>query len=203
LRNKRTIAVLLTAILVTGLLLGSTADARKRRRKPPVCKKYNGGVDGKGQKVTLVTDKAKQAKPVTVPIEVAAGVGGTGPDDNEGSLAPSHQVMNIQVDSKAKMTGLYAVLEGPPLRDLDLYISGPDGVAVAYSAGFQAAPVIPGVTDGTGHGGKTTTSTEQVDGLATKDCTGYTVEVWGAGNEPLTATLKFYLGKVLYVPGQE
>jgi hypothetical protein len=81
---------------------------------------------------------------------------------------------------------------------------------VAYSAGFQAAPIVTPDsnpfgfgTDGSGHGGKTTTTTEQVDGLKTKDCTGYTLEIWGAGNEDLDATLKLYLGKVVYDPAAQ
>jgi hypothetical protein len=181
----------------------------KPKPKPKKCTPYDGGVDGKDAPLSLVTDAATAEAPVTAEIEVGMGLGTSSNTDNEGSGTVSHQVYNIQVDSKAKETGLWVKVEHDIARDLDLYVSGPDGVAVAYAGGTQAAPVVPPTevpqvgtvhTNGEGHGGKTTQTSEQVDGLKTADCQGYTIEVWGAGNEDLTATLSFHLGEIVYTP---
>ena len=204
-RYRTTFAVILSAVLVAGLMFGP-ADARRRRR-PPACKRFRGGTEGKGQPVTLVTSRATKAKPVTRQMDVGMGFGFSSTDDNEGQGAPSHQVMNVQVDSRTRTSGLWILLEAGELRDLDLHVSDAAGNVVAYSAGFQAAPVgglpLVGGTDGTGQGGKTTMTSEQIDGLKTRDCTGYTIEVWGAGNEDLTASLKFWLGKAVYDPAAQ
>jgi hypothetical protein len=153
----------------------------------------------------LVTDAATKEAPVTTKITTTEGAGvGTGlPTD----ATISHAYANVQVDSAAATTGLYVRLELPSGEDYDLYLLNSDGTEAARSSGFnpvaQTLPV-PGDEhglDGQGYGGHSEAGAENIDGIITPDCGGYTVDVGTATGKGGDLTLKYWLGEGTYVPG--
>ena len=146
-----------------------------------------------------MTDAATEAAPVEVSLATDPGLGagspGFGiPTDSE----ISHVFQNIQVDSKAKTTGLWVRVEIPQGTDYDIFLNNPDGTEAAHAAGFNVAPVE--FLDGTGAGGHSEETAEQLDGIASTDCQGYTLDVANATGPGGDVTLKLWLGEATYTP---
>ncbi|MFN2594298.1 MAG: hypothetical protein ABR579_05355, partial [Actinomycetota bacterium] len=172
--------------------------------KPPVaagCAAYQPGDLGKDAKTTVVTDAATKEAPVTVTMPIDVGVGtGTGlPTDAVTTAGESHALQNVQVDSNLPSTGLYVRAEFDSHNDDDLYLYNTDGSEAAHAAGFNPDP-DPNIGDGTGHGGHSEVGAEQLDGVTTADCQGYTVDLTGATTQGGTITFKFWLGDATYDP---
>lgn len=200
-RSVRTLAVLASVGLLVGAFTAGPADAAKRKKKKkPVCATYTPTEWGAEQPINVVTDKHTAEAPLVLELDTEAGLGSSSPDApaEEADNPITRVFSNIQVDSKAPTSGLYATLEYQFPLDYDLYVRGDDGVGLAYSAGF-----IPGVPllDGTGHGGETGQGTENILGLTTADCTGYLVDVISAGTPGGAVTLNLWLGEAAYEPG--
>jgi hypothetical protein len=109
---------------------------------------------------------------------------------------------NIQVDTlSGQETGLYVRLEydNPVLiRDYDLWLNNPDGSNASNAHGFNADP--DGQFSPVSDGGHTETGAEQIDGTATADCQGYTLDVATSSGEGGTFPLKLWLGEIQYRP---
>ncbi|MDP9068946.1 MAG: hypothetical protein M3N53_11480 [Actinomycetota bacterium] len=120
--------------------------------------------------------------------------------------------VNVQVDTNLKEVGLYATLEFPARRDYDLwaYFPGSDNKEAASSHGFN--PLIdtkglPGPADqsntASNRGGETTASSENLVGILTPDCGGYTVTGYTYLGEGGELDLKLWLGEVKYDPASD
>jgi hypothetical protein len=195
--------VIASAALIVGAFIAGPADAKKKKKKPAVCAAYVPGELGADQPVTVVTDAATAEAPVTVELDTAEGLGFTSPDGASGDEgAPSHVFTNVQVDSASPQTGLYIRLEFPDGLEYDLFARLADGSAYAYVAGSNhTGPLVAeGGLDGTGNGGYSEVGAENLEGLSTADCAGYTMDVASAITPGGAVTVKYWLGEATYAP---
>lgn len=188
---------------------GEKKGCKKNKPKPPVptpppadeCAAFTPAESGKDAPVTVVKADATAEKPVEVELVTEPGLGtGTGlPTDAATTAGFTHAYYNVQMDAPAG-SGLYVRFEGfEHGEDYDMYLYNPDGTEAAHAAGFNAAPVL--VFDGTGSGGHSEETAEQIDGVATNDCQGYTIDVVTASGLGGTHTLKFWVGDATYTAG--
>jgi hypothetical protein len=136
---------------------------------PAACAPYVPGEQGADAETVVVTDAATEDAPIEVVIE-------QGPGLVTGTVARSHAFRNIQVDSAAVDAGLYVRYEFPAYEDHDLYLNYADGSVAAQAAGFNPIVEAPLVNDGTSIGGHSERGAEQIDGVRTADCDGYTAD---------------------------
>lgn len=167
----------------------------KKKSKGKKCAAYKPGEQGAEAETTVVTDKATEKSPIEVTIEAPPGVGVGGNAATEALIG--HAFQNVQVDSKSKTAGLWVRLEMPWPSDYDLYLNNPDGSNAAHAAGFNPDPALYNDNE---NGGHTEEEAEQLDGIKSKDCQGYTVDVATATGEGYDLTLKLWLGKAQYDP---
>lgn len=191
-RRSRVVVILSVALLVLSAVAIGPAEAKKKR-----CGKYKPGSDGAGAEVSVVTDAATADKPVEVTVATEPGLGFSSPDPGGGGdTGPtSHAYYNVQVDAKAASTGLFVRAEFPPVFDYDLFLRDASGIALAYAAGFNQAPVPGTFLDGTGSGGHSETGAEQIDGYVAQDCEGFTIDLSSASTPGGDVTVKLWLGK--------
>lgn len=173
--------------------------------KPSACAPFAPGEMGKDAKTTVVTDAATEDKPIEIDVPLGPATG------NVGSDRTTRMKHNVQVDSTNVDAGLFARLEGPALDDPDLYVYWPSGSRAAVAGGFNpllvagplpAAHPILAALNGTGSGGHSEFTAEQIDGLRTSDCQGWTLDLvnWaGRGGY----TLELWLGEVQNEPAEE
>jgi hypothetical protein len=156
------------------------------------CKPFKATGPAAGKPVTLVTNKATATKPATITVDTGPGLGfsGTnGADDDQG--ATTHAYTNVQVVSKKKSAALYVRAEFPYPEDYDLFLRYKDGTGhVAYAAGFNEFPGTP--IDGTSSG-HSEMGAEQIDGVPSKSCLGYTVDLVSATTPGGKVTIKYWL----------
>lgn len=150
------------------------------------CPEYTPGEQGAGKPIALVTDAATAEKPIEIAVDVGEGV------PESPNNAPVYH--NVQVDSAGTEAGLFVRFEFDEPEDMDLFLNYSSGEEAAHAGGYNPAPVIPGETDGTGDGGHSEVGAEQLDGIRTADCGGYTVDMRPFQNAPGTKTLKLWLG---------
>ena len=185
-RFIRTVAVVGMSALVLGAFVAGPADAKKKKKKPAVCKTFTPGEKGADKPTIKVTDAATEEAPAVQTVTLAESVAdadlvGTG------ALQPSTDAFNIQVDSAAKEAGLYILFEFPTRRDYDLEVWHTDGSYAARSHDFN--PLYspnPDTYSNGGHAGEATDHSEKIVGLRTSDCGGWTAETvnWlGEGGE--------------------
>ena len=156
------------------------------------CAAYVPGEEGAEAETFKVTDAATAEAPLEFTIEQAMGQGGDlGVGVYDGS---AHTFRNLQVDSEGNEAGLYIRYEFPVYEDHDLYVNYADGSEAAHVGGFNAAPVS--IFDGTGAGGHSEQGAEQIDGLRTADCGGYTIDFSNYLGEGGEYTVKVWLGEI-------
>lgn len=167
----------------------------------PSCPAYVPGDEGKEAATTVVTDAATAEKPVEVDLTAGAGggampIGGTPvPYDETSSV-----YQNIQVDAADPSAGLYVRFEFPDRHDYDLYLNYPDGSTAANSGDANAAPG-EGLGGGSPDGGwEAGSNYEQVMGIATADCAGYTARMVSFLTNGGAVKLKVWLGDVVAEP---
>jgi hypothetical protein len=171
---------------------------KAQNQPPPVadsCPAYEPGEQGAEAETAIVTDEHTEEAPLEVPLAAAPGIGVGGTAETEALIG--HVFQNVQVDASAPETGLYVRLEMPYPSDHDLYVNNPDGSTAARAAGFNPEPAV---YDDTEAGGHTEAEAEQIDGLRTSDCQGYTVDVATATGEGVDVVLKFWVGEATYDP---
>lgn len=166
----------------------------KPQPEPQACAAYTPGEQGAEAATTVVTDAATTDAPIEVPIATEAGV------PEEGI---THSFHNIQVDSSAASTGLYARFEFDYGQDYDIFLYNAAGEEQAQAAGANQALVIPGEPYGQDNdeGGHSETDAEALDGVTTADCGGYTMDIASYFSEGGEYTLKLWLGEAVYAPG--
>lgn len=171
---------------------------------PPVCKKkqkasckcpvFVPAEVGADATLTKITEKATKKNPEELTVSTGAGAGVGGVPGVEEGIA--HAFENLQIDlKKKKSSGLYVRLEMPSNSDYDLTLLNSDGTVAASAAGFNPETSI---SDGTGTGGHSEATAEQIDGIKTPECGGYTADIGTATGLGGGLTMKLWLGKVNY-----
>ena len=199
---KRSFSIALAlGLVVTGVLAGPATAAKKK--KPKACAPYVPGEKGAEAETVVVTDAHTAEAPLTHAFSLGA-------DFDEGLREdPPRANVNVQVDSKAKSAGLYVTWEFQTHRDYDLWAYWPDGSGAASSHGFQpliatdghtVGPIEPANTS-SNHGGKSTATSENLVGIITPDCGGYTLDMTTYFGEGGDFELKIWLGAGETEPG--
>ena len=205
--NKRTCSIVLALGLVSSGLLAGPATAAKKKAK--ACKAMTPAAAGAEAPTVVVTDSHTADAPLLQPVTLAESVGDAdliGEVPDEGPLASSHSYFNVQVDSKAKTAGLYVTFEFPEHRDYDLWAYFSDGTVAASSHGFQpglatAATPADLSNTATNHAGESTPTSENLIGVITNDCGGYTIETANWLGEGGDFEVKLWLGEGVTAAG--
>lgn len=179
---RKATALLAVLTLVVAAFGAGPAMAKKKKKK--ACPAFVGIEEAAEAELAMVTDEATEEAPVEVTVEVPAG----------SPVSEGHAYLNVQADPGAKETGLYVRFEFPSHEDNDLYLYNPDGEEAAHAAGFNPTPFGP--FDGTGSGGHSEQGAEQIDGLATADCQGYSADLISYMSEGGEMTVKLWLGEI-------
>lgn len=209
--HKRTCSIVLAlGLVVSGVIAGpATAAKKKKPRKPAVCAPYAPGELGAEAETVVVTDTHTADAPLTHAFTLDPNV-----DEGVGEIvgvhdAPRHHV-NVQVDSVAATAGLYVTWEFQTHQDYDLWAYNPDGTAAASSHGFQplldlAGQEVPAVGEPantmSNHGGESTHTSENLVGIITPDCGGYTLDMANFLGQGGDFELKIWLGEGKTEPG--
>ncbi len=163
---------------------------------PAGCPTYTPGKDGAEAKTSVVTDVSTADKPLEVKITSPQGLGQAGPVNNTRSV-----YYNVQVDSAAAEAGLYVRHQFQDRHDYDLYLYYSSGKEAAHAGGFNPVPLVPAFgLDGRGNGGHSASNYEQLDGVKTPDCGGYTIKMTSYLTTGGETTLKLWLGEAKYNP---
>ncbi|MDQ3951818.1 MAG: hypothetical protein M3279_02465 [Actinomycetota bacterium] len=212
--NKRIFSIVLAlGLVVSGVLAGpATAAKKKKPKKPAACKPYVAGEMGAEKPTVVVTDAHTAEAPLVQKVNLDMSLGDArllSQIPETGPLAASRDYFNVQVDTKLPSAGLYVTFEFDEYRDYDLWAYFSDGMGAASSHGFQplidtkgqsVAGFDPSNTT-TNHGGESTATSENLVGIITPDCGGYTIETanWlGEGGE---FEIKVWLGEGKTEPG--
>lgn len=202
---KKTLAVLM-AVAMVGAAFAGPVEAKKKKKKkkkpkPPVCQTFAPGELGAEAETLVVTDEATEEAPAIFEFSLAEEVSeGIGPA--LGLYETPTATVNVQVDTGATDAGLYATFEFPDRRDYDLWAYYVTGEEAASSHGFnplietqgQPAPADQSNT-ATNHAGETTAGSENIVGLITNDCDGYTFQAHNYLGEGGDFELKLWLGE--------
>lgn len=172
---------------------------KQKKNKTKSCKPYAAPERSADVETVTVTDKATAEAPLEVTVATHEGIGMGRNPATFGALV-SHAFQNVQVDSKAKSAGLYMRVEFPDYNDYDLYLDRADGTTAAQAAGFSDAEALQ---DGDTSDGHTEIGAEQVTGIKTADCGGYTADIVGATTQGGDVTVKLWLGEATYDPNQK
>lgn len=193
-RTARPVAMLACLALLAGAFVAGPADAKKKKKKkPPACAPYTPWEKAAEVEVTKVTDAATEEAPIELTIDTAEGLGFSSSDSEDSPTQGhiTHAWANVQVDPAATSAGLYVRVEFPAQWDYDLFLRNPDGSSEFYAAGGHPIQVF----DGTGHGGHSELGAEQLDGILSADCQGYSVDIASAQTPGGDVTLKLWLGE--------
>ncbi|HVF54157.1 MAG TPA: hypothetical protein VNC78_11225 [Actinomycetota bacterium] len=161
------------------------------------CAPYTPGELGTGAETAIVTAAHTAEAPLEVPITIPQAVFPAVTGDT---------YLNVQVAAGAA-SGLYVrfVLDAP--EDNDLYMYNADGTTAAQAAGFNPVAVVPVAGDafnaeaGCCVGGHSEFDAEQIDGVNTPSCGGYTLELHSFMTMGGERTVQLWLGEVLNEPG--
>lgn len=197
-RSIRTLAVLASAGLIVGAFAAGPADAaKKKKKKPPVCAPLAVHEKAAEAELVKVTDAATAEAPVEVEVSTGPGLGLGRPGGSLpfGELV-SEAFVNVQVDSALPSAGLYATIEFTEAWDYDLYLDDATGTEVAHSAGFFNQSSTAGAA------GESKIGSENIYGLETADCGGYSVDIAGATTPGETVMLKLWLGEIQAAPAE-
>ena len=209
--TKRTLSVLLTGSLLAAMIAIPAADAgakkKKKKPKPVACAPYAPGELGAEAETLTVTDAHTAEAPLLVPITLGSAVD-EGLLEAAGAGETPRALFNVQVDSAAPSAGLYVTFEFQQFRDYDLWAYFADGSGAASSHGFQpliATNDLPDEVDqsntDSNHGGESTDASENLVGITTPDCGGYTVEAATYLGEGGDFEVKVWLGEAATDPG--
>lgn len=194
-RSFRTVTVLASVGVLVGAFAAGPADAaKKKKKKPPACAPWTPPEKSAEAELVKVTDAATAEAPIEIELETDPGLGLGRPGSTIGPVPIGDHVseafVNVQVDSAAPSTGLYATIEFNPAFDYDLYLDDSTGTEVAHSAGFFNQSSTAGAA------GHSAPGSENIEGLETSDCGGYAADVVGSITPGGGVTLKLWLGEV-------
>jgi hypothetical protein len=215
--SKRMWSAVLVVGLVTSAVVAGPATAAKKKKKPKpkpaVCQPYAPGELGAEAANLVVTDahtaEAPLAHAFSLDPSFDEGIVELLSEESGQNLGGTpRQYVNLQVDSAAASAGLYVTWEFQTHRDYDLWAYNADGTGAASAHGFQ--PLIdtqgqPGNADqsntASNHGGESTATSENLIGIVTPDCGGYTLEMSTYFGEGGDFELKVWLGEGTTEPG--
>ena len=188
------VVVLVAFLATTGL---SVAGADAGFAAVSRCPKYKPGHNlwVRDKTIKIVKDSSTASKPMTFQLQTGTGAGLTSDVPSEEKGWTSHERTLLQVDTKYRQAKLYVRVEFLPGLDYDIYLLGTGGSLVAYAGGFNQAPIPGTPADGTGNGGHSELTAEQLDGILTNDCGGYTLDVASAVTPGGAVTVKYWLAK--------
>ena len=200
------------SVLVSGALLAAfvaapagEALAKKKKKKPAACAAFTPGELGAAAETVVVTDANTADAPVLVPISLGMAFD-EGLLEAAGAGETPRAYVNVQVNSAAPTAGLYATFEFQSHRDYDFWAYNPDGTAAASAHGFQplmdtkGTPADQSNTD-SNHAGESTADSENLVGVITPDCGGYTLEASTYFGEGGDFEIKLWLGEGTTAPG--
>jgi hypothetical protein len=206
--NKRVCSIVLAlGLVVSGVLAGPATAAKKKKpkkpAKPAACAAYTPGELGADKPTVVVTDAATAEAPVLQKVSLAESLGDAdliGELPDEGPLAPSQDYFNVQVDTSLPSAGLYVTFEFAEHRDYDLWAYFSDGTIAASSHGFQPGLQTQGTqadfsNTATNHAGESNADSENIVGVITPDCGGYTIETANWLGEGGDFEVKLWLGE--------
>lgn len=208
---KRYLAVVLVGLFAANLVASLPAHAATRKhKKPAACAPYAAGDFAKDAPAVKVTDAATADKPLEQKVTLDQSTA----DVPEAGGDPTIAYFNVQVDSAAATAGLYAHIDFPQRNDYDLEFQYPDESFAARShawntiieANDQTVPGINYTPSSTGHGGHSTATSEELVGIDTPDCGGYSVKVTNWLSQGGDVTVKLWLGEIKNepeAPGEE
>jgi hypothetical protein len=190
---RRSLSVMvLFALVASSFLL--TTDAGAKRKKPKACPAGTFADVAADAPVLKLTDANTAEAPLVHPFALEADF-----DEGAQGEAPTAYV-NVQIDSAAPTTGLYATFEFPDRRDYDLWALWDDGSEAASSHGFN--PLIEAKTPGfdvsnTGgnHAGESHANSENLVGVTTNDCGSYTLRMSNYFGEGGDFEVKIWTGE--------
>jgi hypothetical protein len=192
--NRKMGSTLMVLTLLVGavFVVGGPAEAKKKKKKkpplPPACAAYEPGEQGAEAELVVVTDAHTAEAPLEITIEQGPGLVAS-------QVARSHVFKNIQVDTALTEAGLFVRYEFPAYEDHDLYVNYSDGTVAAQAAGFNPIVEAEPVNEGTSIGGHSERGAEQVDGVRTADCAGYTADFDNFLGEGGEYTVNLWLGE--------
>ena len=197
-KTIRSLALVASATLVLGAFVAAPAQAKKKPKKPPACPAATyaePATDSTSRpapdaEIIKVTDAATAEAPVTVEYEHGAALWETA---TQTPVQEDTMWFNIQIDSAAPATGLYARLDWhvPSASDIDLYIwDGVTGDQAVNSGATNVVPVNAPFIAETGAMGY-----ESVSGFAVADCANFLVESRAFTTAGETMTLTLWLGE--------
>ncbi|MDQ3877504.1 MAG: hypothetical protein M3290_04035 [Actinomycetota bacterium] len=201
--------VALVAANIVGALPAHAAAHKHKKPKPAACTPYAPGDFAKDAPVVTVTDAATADKPLEQKVTLDRAVA----DATFGLTDAAAAYFNVQVDSASPNTGLYAHIDFPQRNDYDLEFQYPDQSYAARSHAFntlnelndQPLPGLGPISE-TGHGGQATPTSEELVGIDTADCGGYSVKVANSLGQGGDITVKLWLGEIKNepeAPGEE
>jgi len=179
---------------------------KKGCKKPPVaCSPYEPGEKGAEADTVTVTDSHTEEAPLIQEISLDPAVD-EGLLELAGAGETPRAIFNVQVDGTSASSGLYVTFEFQTHRDYDLWAYFPDGTGAASSHGFQPLIDTQGTqvdesNTATNHGGESTATSENLVGIITPDCGGYTVEASNYLGEGGDFEIKLWLGEGVTDPG--
>lgn len=206
---RRSFSVLLTGALLASLIALPAADAaakkKKKKRSAPVCAPFTPAESGAEAETLKVTDAHTADAPLLVPISVGPAFD-EGIFEAVGAGETPRAYFNVQVDSKAPTAGLYVTWEFQTHRDYDLWAYFSDGSGAASAHGFQPMMDTKGTpadlsNTASNHAGESTATSENLVGVTTPDCGGYTVEASTYFGEGGDFEVKVWLGEAVTEPG--
>lgn len=204
--NKRTCSIVLALGLVVSGVIAGPATAGKKK-KPKVCAPFQAGELGAEAETVVVTDAHTAEAPLAHAFSLDMAFDEGVAEALDAGETPHHYV-NVQVDSAAKTAGLYVTWEFDSNRDYDLWAYNADGTEAASSHGFQPLIATEGQPEpadqsntGTNHAGHSTATSENIVGLITNDCGGYTIDTATYFGEGGDFELKIWLGEGTTAPG--
>ena len=190
---------ILLLVALTGSLFASVTHVQGAFAATGPCPKYKPGGNGVGKPIKIVTDARKATAPLAVTLQTQPGAGLSSATEGEETVPETvpHSYINVQVNTVRSSAKLFVRVEFPVTFDYDLFLRDSARFARAYAAGFNQVIVKNDDLglDGTGHGGHSETGAEQIDGLVTADCFGYTVDIASGSTTGGPVTVKFWLAK--------
>lgn len=166
---------------------------------PASCAPYVPGDNGKEAPVINVTDAATAESPVVVEFDAGQGLAAAPVLGIPVPDTTTHTFHNIQVDSASPEVGLYVRLEFADRSDYDLYLQHADGTEADHSGDFNSVVESPVHSCG-GTSCSSGSNFEEIDGIATADCGGWTTDTVAYLTQGGNVTMKVWLGEVKAAP---
>lgn len=205
-RSIRALSVVASAALIVGAFVAGPAEAKKKKKKPPVpagCPTFapiepnspsGQTAEVLEQPVVKVTDAHTADAPLVIEYEHGQALWSI----TQEPIQEDTVFFNIQIDSANPEANLYVFQEWAkqPGSDMDLYIwDGATGEEATHSGSSNVTPVP--VAEGSEYHGQGTGAwgLESVSAFPVLDCAGFTVESRAFTTAGEAMTLSVWLGE--------